>query len=39
MTKQKYMREVVVIDQNWLVELAPNFYAKRSLVGSHRQGK
>ncbi|ELR15775.1 DEAD/DEAH box helicase [Acanthamoeba castellanii str. Neff] len=39
MTKQKYMREVVVIDQNWLVELAPNFYAKRSVVGSHRQGK
>lgn len=31
MTKQKYMRDVLVIDQNWLVELAPNFYAKRGL--------
>jgi ATP-dependent RNA helicase DHX8/PRP22 len=34
-TKQKYMRDVVVIDQHWLAELAPHFYARKTNAQIH----
>ena len=34
MTTREYMRQVIVIDKKWLVEVAPSFYC----VGDYREG-